>query len=195
MINIYSHCRVVKQEQCFPPRLKLIDFYTELDVSLGHYLHRLFRREPCPNGRCKEPLSAHSLTYSHHHKTVSIKLKELKTNYILSGNNNADHNEQEKHSGVPIHKRDGKDNEAIVMWTRCKICKWQSRLSPMQDRTFFMSFGKVLEMMMYSVPATPLHSPCSHNVFEDHVLCFGWNDVMTESGDMGLFKVYVHIVW
>ena len=57
----------------------------------------------------------------------------------------------------------------------------------MQDRTYSMSFGKMLEMMMYSVPATPLHATCNHSVFEHHVLCFGWNDE-AGSGDMSEFE-------
>ena len=56
-------------------------------------------------------------------------------------------------------------------------------MRPMQDRTFCMSFGKMLEMMMYSVPACPLHATCDHSVFEHHTLCFGWNDE-AGSGDM-----------
>ncbi|ETO17201.1 hypothetical protein RFI_20129, partial [Reticulomyxa filosa] len=46
---VVNHCRVAKVQQCFAPKLKLIDFYTDLDLSLGAFLHQLFRCKDCPN--------------------------------------------------------------------------------------------------------------------------------------------------
>ena len=96
---VLSHCRVANQKQCFLPKRKLIDFYTALDMSLGQYLHRLFDRKPCPNPRCKEPLSAHSLTYSHHHKIVTVQLTDEPH---LSAVDGAKYDENDK---SPIHRR------------------------------------------------------------------------------------------
>eukprot|EP01083_Nonionella_stella_P182814 658806_1 len=172
---LVNHCRVINQQQCFPPKLKLIDFYTELDVNLGQYLVDMFSNKACCNPRCREPLSAHLLTYSHCNKTISIKLKLLQDLH------------EEDDSSVPIHRRhpDLCTNDEIIQWTRCKKCKFKTAPKAMSDRTFCLSFGKFLEMEFYSNPALPCalsSTKCEHSIFGHHVKYFAWNDEANAGG-------------
>ena len=46
------------------------------------------------------------------------------------------------------------------------------------------SESQFLEMELYSNPAIPLGGGCAHGIFDAHVKCFGWNDIVNQSGDM-----------
>ncbi|EMD31168.1 hypothetical protein CERSUDRAFT_89288 [Gelatoporia subvermispora B] len=68
----------------------------------------------------------------------------------------------EDHSQEPAGA--AKDNANVPrMWSRCSVCGAESRKQPMSDGTYLFSFGKYLELLIYS-PAVLLLSPslCEH---------------------------------
>ncbi|ETO00116.1 hypothetical protein RFI_37343, partial [Reticulomyxa filosa] len=153
---VVNHCRVAKAQQCFPPRIKRIDFYTDLDLSLGAFLHQLFRCEDCPNERCREHLTDHTLTYSHHDGRVVVNVR--KDDRDMNGSR-------------------------ILMWSRCKHCsKMVTPTVPMTSRTYDISFGRYLEMTFYRHPIVPRVGSCNHNVHEHHVRCFAFANMIVEIG-------------
>jgi len=94
---LLTHCRLVKCNQCFAPKTKLIDFYTSyLDMPLDKYLVQLLDLLPCPSEKCREPSLDHHLAYNHHDGRVTITVTHL-------------------NKKQPIHKFPSPDNEEIVM--------------------------------------------------------------------------------
>lgn len=203
---LINHCRVNKKTktQCLTPKLKFIDFYTELDISLGHYLHRLFRCEPCHNPRCKELLSNHTLSYSHNNGKILINLKQKSLINVTNNNNinidnNYNHNNDKNNHHINNNKNMNNHNNNInsnnkkkhsfyqnniVLYTKCNICK---KIiippMPMTQKTFDMSFGKYLELFFYEIPIIPYinnHNECKHNIIKHHTNYFEYNNIVIE---------------
>ncbi|CCM00550.1 uncharacterized protein FIBRA_02584 [Fibroporia radiculosa] len=84
----------------------------------------------------------------------------------------ADHDLRWMHGGIrivatitsPSSLEDGSvDRDMITMWEACSVCGRSSCKEPMLDGTFLISFGKYLELLIYS-PAICILSPtlCEH---------------------------------
>jgi len=178
---LVSHCRVAsnggKPAQCFPPKLKLTDYYTDLDVSLGQYLNQLFEFESCPNERCKENLLGHKLTYSHNDGRLLITVKQ----HYSTADSDLIAAETAGGFGIPIHQKHDSENQRIVMWSFCNKCKRiVTPLVAMSDATFDISFGKYLELTFYRHKAICRTGGCTHEAMQQHTRCFGYQNLVIQ---------------
>ena len=159
---VVNHCRVrptnrerPKKKQCFAPKLKLIDFYTNLDVLLGQYLEQLFRQETCC---CKVALSKHVLTYYHFDGKLEIRFKKWNSNH-------------------PYYTH----CDRFLMWSECLVCNdIVTPLVPMSDRTWDISFGRYLEMTFYNNCGNCSTRRCGHSIVLNHIRCFAYNNLIIQ---------------
>jgi len=149
---VILHCRMTNKSQCFPPRMKLIDFYSKLDATLGSYLIERFRLQSCPVPDCKVPALFHRLSYSMFDGRITVLLS----------------NTPDKQ----WHKMNDPNNERIVMWSVCTKCNRPiSKVVPISDKTYKMSFGKFLEQCFFNHVPIGRTSGCTHTM-DNHVQNF-----------------------
>ena len=82
---------------------------------------------------------------------------------------------------------------AILMWSTCKICNQETTVIPMSDNSWKYSFGKYLELSFWSTPLRPRAGLCPHDVHKDFVRCFGFQDhcVRVQYDKTELYEVLV----
>ena len=77
---LFSSSWLTASHQCYPPEVKLIDFYTENDKTLGAFLTQncfdLKRR--CLNENCGRDVIRHTLAYGHGDGRVVVTVKRIK---------------------------------------------------------------------------------------------------------------------
>jgi len=151
LIVLYSLVCSETATPCVGPDSQLIEFYLSTDQTLGKFVESsiLQARDFCPDG-CKRPMSAHYRSYVNGNGMVTVVTQEMAC----------------KVPGL---------EQSILMWSYCTKCEQQMPVVPMSSTTWKCSMGKYLEISFYGEPMRMRASPCTHNVYRDHVRYFGWH--------------------
>lgn len=148
---IYSVATVVEgsDKPCSGPTLLSRDFYGNNDCTLGQYLEALALHagQPCPNKACTRIMLHHFQVLVHGDTRLQIAMDQFLCPSI--GN---------------------EDN--IITWSYCKICKAASPTSIIKDDTWRFSWAKYLEHSFYPPKARGGFS-CSHDIYRDQIRYFG----------------------
>ncbi|KAI9493812.1 hypothetical protein BDB00DRAFT_872055 [Zychaea mexicana] len=122
------------------------------------------------DGGCELPMTDHILRFSHGPSRVYIDMNTT-TTMILPNT---------------IARTAPEDGTVIMMWSKCTVCKAETKPTPMTHATFCFSFAKYLEIMLYEKGSNTMPSfrsrsddsnsnsgTCKHNIkLSDVVYCF-----------------------
>jgi hypothetical protein len=73
---LFGSCWLTDSEQCFPPEVKGIDYYTASDKALGQFLleNCFDLKLRCLNAKCKRDVLRHLLAYTHNESRLLIRV-------------------------------------------------------------------------------------------------------------------------
>ncbi|KAI8905141.1 hypothetical protein EDD86DRAFT_212309 [Gorgonomyces haynaldii] len=132
---------------CQPPNLRIIQYYQKsepfLDESLGAYVINMCNQatHKCADQSCSKPMVEHVLHYAHKDCRISVKMETTDL--------------------------ECPDDSIIYMWTSCRECLLFSDISAISNGTWLYSFGKYLELLLYSTKFTP--DICEHMKRKENV--------------------------
>lgn len=142
---------------CVNPWVISMDFYGRNDISLGGFLERYCFRSAytCPNGSCDTPMLEHVRKFVHESGCIQILLHHLDNPPTAAQN-------------------------AILMWSWCRKCRFVTPLTTMSDETWCLSFAKYLELRFHGSAYTcrSLHQQCQHSLHHDHYQYFASQQVV-----------------
>ncbi|KAM5355266.1 hypothetical protein ACJ41O_001912 [Fusarium nematophilum] len=164
IVVLYSVICTETKIPCTEPSLVAINFYDEQhidtgmdpDCTLGQYIEDLVynMNEVCTSNGCEKKMLEHHRTYVHDQSRITVFVEN-----------------------VPSSSRMSDLGDGITMWTYCKICKKDTEETAMSEATFKYSFGKYLELLLWSrgLRMRDLHD-CPHDHHRDHVRYFSLQD-------------------
>jgi hypothetical protein len=145
--------------QNWRPDVKNINFYCSgQDMTFGNFLHTCCFDMIMIPGKDSSTLLGNTYSFVHRTGRIDVNVKHID---ILIPEKVLDDKETENAS-IPIY-----------IYSYCKVC--QKVVTPkniLSDEVWKMSFGKYLEMTFYNRSAKCRTSNCSHNIRDDHQLCF-----------------------
>ena len=182
--------------QCSPAEVKGICYYTEQDVSLGHFLRdSCFNLGlKCQNPTCKKSVLDHTLSFLHKDGQINITVEQMdsrlpppphrnQSSQSRSASNDTS-DASDHYEGNDDNNDAGGENskdQDIAMWSYCHKCrKVVTPLVYLSDDTSRFSFGKFLEVSFYNKAAfmnLECTSGCNHNMQTDTTLYFGCRDL------------------
>ncbi|KAM7283540.1 putative FYVE finger-containing phosphoinositide kinase, fyv1 [Ixodes scapularis] len=132
---------------CVNPWVVNMDFYGRNDIPLGGFLERYCFRSAytCPNTSCDTPMLEHVRKFAHENGCIQILLHHLD-------------------NPLPILQN------AILMWSWCRKCRFVTPLTTMSDETWSLSFAKYLELRFHGQAYTcrSSYEQCQHSLHHDH---------------------------
>ncbi|KAG0232821.1 1-phosphatidylinositol-3-phosphate 5-kinase [Actinomortierella wolfii] len=152
-----NYCTVTKTA-CVNPGIRIIQFYhIETDVTLGHYLEQICWESIfiCPANNCDCLLRDHHRIYAHGDAKIIVSVESW-------------------NSITPVM-----DN-AIMMWSQCRVCHVETPQVLMSDDSRNYSFGKFLELIFYQANVTCRANICPHDINRDHIRYFGIGDLLVK---------------
>ncbi|KAH9362310.1 hypothetical protein HPB48_002288 [Haemaphysalis longicornis] len=142
---------------CVNPWVISMDFYGRNDISLGGFLERYCFRSAytCPNTSCDTPMLEHVRKFVHENGCIQILLHHLDNPPTAAQN-------------------------AILMWSWCRKCRFVTPLTTMSDETWSLSFAKYLELRFHGNAYTcrSLHQQCQHSLHHDHYQYFASQQIV-----------------
>ncbi|KAJ3096281.1 1-phosphatidylinositol-3-phosphate 5-kinase [Phlyctochytrium bullatum] len=130
---------------CEAPENHVIEYYKGSDMSLGQFLENLCYSSSfiCQAKNCNLPMIRHFRSYAHGQGRVNVLIEEYDS-----------------------------PNDAILMWSYCKICKVQTPSVVMTPDTWKYSFGKYLEIIFYHKETVSSTVCCPHDIHRQHLRFF-----------------------
>jgi len=150
----------VTSAPCAGPEVMGLSFYAdfehpemsyEADCTLGQFIEDICTSANTSCKTCSRKMFEHHRQYVHGNGQLSISVV--------------------RHPS----KIKGLQN-SILMWSNCKICNQETTVMPMSDNTWKYSFGKYLELSLWSTPLKPRAGLCPHDIHKEFVRCFGYQD-------------------
>ena len=143
---------------CINPWIVSMEFYGQGDISLGLFLDKYCFRPNfnCLTTGCEMPMIQHVRRFVHGTGCVSVSLSQIdgKFDQII-------------------------DDNAIVTWNWCKVCKTISPMVPISETTWFLSFAKFLELKFYAHNLAKQGSgTCQHLLHVDHYQYFRLKNIV-----------------
>lgn len=135
---------------CHGPTMLTNSFYGADDCTLGQYLDRLATSagKPCPSKTCNRLQLYHFHVLAHGPTRLQIAIDQF-----------------------PCPSPGNEDK--IITWSYCKICKTASPTAIIKDETWRMSWAKYLEHSFY--PASARNGfGCPHDIYRDQIRYFGF---------------------
>lgn len=137
---------------CEQSHLSRITYYGYFDTSLGIYLQDTLLSEKHSCLSCGDPPEAHMYSYTHHDGTLTVLVKSLPLDAVLSG------------------QGEGR----IWMWTRCLRCSGKpTERVIISSSARSLSFGKFLELSFSTHSSAKKLSTCGHLLHRDCLRFFG----------------------
>ena len=182
---------MTEKTQCCPAEVKGICYYSQQDVSLGHFLRdSCFNLSlKCQNPSCKKSVLDHSLSFVHNDGLINITVEHMDDplppaqvrdggangNKTPHGHKYPNGNNSSGGGSVGGGTRgghtNGNGNDPVATWTYCTTCqKVVTPLVYISSDTWKFSFGKFLEVSFYNRDAT---MNCGCKVQDSSVLYFG----------------------
>ncbi|CAK7199037.1 Mitochondrial distribution and morphology protein 12 [Sporothrix eucalyptigena] len=172
IVVLYSLTCTETKIPCLEPGLIGIAFYDELpdpagpmdaDCTLGQYVQDLCdgAEELCHANGCDRHMWQHHRTYVHGEARVTFFVEpEAKLP-----------SPPELPEGHDVLDMD--DEDAIYMWSYCKICKRDLTVKPLSPSAWKYSFGKYLELLFWSRGLRLAdETGCPHDCQKDHIRYF-----------------------
>ena len=133
---------------CAGPRMLTRNFYMADDRTIGQYLEALCAEaaQPCPNKQCTRLQLHHFQVLVHGSTRLQIALDQF-----------------------PCPSPGNEDK--IITWSYCKVCKEASPTAIIKDETWSMSWSKYLEHAFYP-PETRGGFGCPHDAYRDQIRYF-----------------------
>ena len=144
------------RESWNPPKLevKLIQFYSESDVTLRHFL-----KTTCfdaLHAGAKKFVRKDPRTYTHKNSRITIKVLPLS-----------------KRPSVP-----GGSDDDYLTWSSCKETRRATACQRMSEQSLSLSFGKLLEAFFHD--DTTLCTETGKRLYRDHVLYFSYQSLVAK---------------
>ncbi|KAF9911808.1 hypothetical protein EC991_002110 [Linnemannia zychae] len=173
---------------CEPPRIITMEYYRKEglyeDMDLGEMIEYLCRRthHPCNDKKCGHKRLEHISTYTHGEARINITLEQPRPDSAT------DFNSEEF---APFLA----NNKTMALWTRCKMCKARTKPRMVSKATRTYSFGKYLELLLYSQHFEPGPRPlCDHALSKDAIArCFLYRKLVVnfEVESIDLFEMRI----
>ncbi|KAK0630043.1 hypothetical protein B0T17DRAFT_589658 [Bombardia bombarda] len=171
IVVLYSVTCTTTKIPCVEPDLIAIEFYNEHpdttgkmdpDCTLGQYIEDVCESAEsiCHSNGCDRKMFEHHRTYVHDNARITVIVENA-----LSWPENFPEKPQEKEGE--------KDGTGICMWNYCKFCNKHFGLMPMSVSTWKYSFGKYLELSLWSKGLRlNQQTECPHDHQKDHIRFF-----------------------
>lgn len=176
LLVLYSLMCQETQTPCIGPEPQLIEFYLNTDETLGMFVEKciLQAEEMCPEG-CSHGMSSHYRSFVNGDRSVTVHVSKFPCR-------------------VPGLQ------DSILMWSYCTKCQQQMPVVPMSSTTWKYSMGKYLELSFYGECLKMRASPCTHDIYRDHIRYFGWQDyaLSIEYSSVDINEVSLppkHLLW
>merc|ERR1719193_1041349 len=161
LFSSYSAQSHVAPNYCVHPWVVNMMLYGDYDIALGGFLES-FCFNPgyeCPNELCKTPIIEHTRRFCHAGGAVSVFMQKL---------------------DAPIM---GEDTDTLMMWKYCTTCELITRIVPVTDETWGLSFAMFLHLLFHENQLKRRGSDrpdakCHHSVHQEHLTCFGKLDTV-----------------
>ncbi|OMJ25359.1 1-phosphatidylinositol 3-phosphate 5-kinase FAB1 [Smittium culicis] len=156
-----------RQRFCVPPTIHTIEFYCLNDITLGQYLQLMcFNLDlDCPSDNpCNEPMYHHTLTYISGESSVEVSMSEYP---------------------CPVSGM----SEIVLMWAECDRCSSKTPYAPLSYESWYVSFGKYLDMFFSAENIIPRASICKHKLYLDFTHWFAYRNMSVKITRQSL-KVY-----
>ncbi|KAF9941422.1 1-phosphatidylinositol-3-phosphate 5-kinase [Modicella reniformis] len=150
---LFSKVCMTTKTTCAGPDIYPIEYYhSGSDVTLANYLGQLCvdQNYPCSFQACGRLLLDHQHIYAHGDAKVTITVGQW--------------------NPPKTFKQD-----SIMMWSRCKVCQYETAHEYMSDDTRNYSFGKFLELIFHQSNLTCRSRVCPHDINHNHIRFFGLN--------------------
>ncbi|KAF2863406.1 hypothetical protein K470DRAFT_210901 [Piedraia hortae CBS 480.64] len=158
---LHSVVSNVTSAPCEGPEVLTIDFYVgysraeseyEEDCTLGQYIEDICLSAGSACKECGKNMVDHHRQYVHGNGQLSVSVQHLPP----------------KLGGM---------SDKILMWSACRICRVETSVVPMLDKTWKYSFAKYLELSFWSRPLHPRAGLCEHDLHKDFLRFFGFQNV------------------
>ncbi|KAL9134984.1 MAG: hypothetical protein Q9175_003830 [Cornicularia normoerica] len=156
---LYSVVCTVTTVPCSGPDLLALGFYNEhetdadfeADCTLGQYVEDLClgANTICTANGCERKMFEHHRQYVHGEAQLSVFVERYSC----------------KLRGL---------QDTILMWSICRICGKETQVMPMSDSTWKYSFGKYLELSLWSSELHARADVCPHDLHRNHLRYFGF---------------------
>ncbi|KAF9202093.1 hypothetical protein BGZ49_007733 [Haplosporangium sp. Z 27] len=148
---------------CHPPNLITVEYYRKEgqyeDMGLGEMIEFICKRanSSCTDPTCGHKRVEHISTYTHGEARINITVEQPRPD-------SATNFDSEEFTPFLSNK------ETIATWTRCKVCKARTKPKSLSWASRLYSFGKYLELLLYSQHFQPGPRPlCNHVVNKDAI--------------------------
>ncbi|KAG0234404.1 hypothetical protein BGX31_004581 [Mortierella sp. GBA43] len=173
---------------CNPPKLITVEYYRKEgqyeDMGLGEMIEFICKRanSNCQDRTCGRKRLEHISTYTHGEARINITVEEPRPDSVTDFDSD---------EFTPFLS----NNRAMAVWTRCKRCKARTKPRHLSRAARLYSFGKYLELLLYSQHFEPGSRPlCSHAGSKDAVVrCFLHRNLMVnfEYESIDLFEMRI----
>lgn len=167
---LHSRVSIKNATPCYGPIVIVVDYYSDIDKSLGQFLDQLMQESGKPCSECGELFLDHYKTYAHGNGKIDMIVEKI--------------------HDLPHEHFKGKDER--IMWSYCPECNISTPIKAISDETYHLSLGKFFELNFWS-ENTFFYKDCPHDFFKKHVKYFGFNDyvIRMEYSPIDTYEVVV----
>ena len=161
IVVLYSLVCTTTSIPCSGPDIFALEFYNEheddtvfeSDCPLGQYVQELCAgvNDVCTANGCEKRMFEHHRQYVHGEAQLSIVVQPYPS----------------KIRGL---------QDAMLMWSCCKICGNETQVTPMSENAYKYSFAKYLEITFWGRNLHARAGVCPHDLQRDHLRYFGYRD-------------------
>ncbi|KAF9956361.1 hypothetical protein BGZ65_002787 [Modicella reniformis] len=152
---------------CNPPKLITVEYYRKEgqyeDMGLGEMIEYIGKRahSNCQDRTCGRKRMEHISTYTHGEARINITVEEPRPDSVTDFDSD---------EFIPFLS----NNRIMAVWARCKTCKARTKPRHLSRASRLYSFGKYLELLLYSQHFEPGPRPlCNHMGVKDAITrCF-----------------------
>ncbi len=148
IMYLKSSHRMDQEKACTGPTIATTTFYSEDDCTLGQYIEKITASasQPCANRACPKAVLHHFQLLVHGETRLQIAMD-------------------------PFPCPAPGQEDQIITWSYCKVCKTPSATMLLREETWKMSWAKYLEAAFYP-PRSGKSRNCQHDIYRDHVRYF-----------------------
>ncbi|KAJ5959901.1 Zinc finger FYVE/PHD-type [Penicillium vulpinum] len=160
IVVLYSVVCTTTSVPCLGPDTFALEFYNERgdnmvfesDLALGQYVEDLCHaaNSVCTVNGCEKRMFEHHRQYVHGEAQISVLVQPYPSKLL------------------------GLDN-AVLMWSCCKICGSETQVIPMSRSTWKYSFAKYLELSFWGRDLLARTGGCAHDLRRDYLHYFGYS--------------------
>eukprot|EP00268_Persea_americana_P061300 TRINITY_DN7729_c0_g2_i2.p1 TRINITY_DN7729_c0_g2~~TRINITY_DN7729_c0_g2_i2.p1 ORF type:complete len:1458 (+),score=277.34 TRINITY_DN7729_c0_g2_i2:442-4374(+) len=166
ILVLLTSMHIKRGTACKQNQLSRIMFYGSSDMSLGQFLHGILLNQKHQCSTCGEPPEAHNFSYIHKKGKLSVVVKRLSPELLLSS------------------EAKGK----LWMWRLCLKCERENgipkptRRVTMSSLAHCLSFGKFLDLSISNSTASSRLASCGHLLHRDCLQFYGLGSMVAMVG-------------